>query len=81
MQETGLYAQGFHRRTASYGKGKSIEEAVKENFLHRRFNQDGIDTVRVADIPYIPCLDGRLYLFAYTDLATRILRCLTFRFL
>ena len=60
MRETGLCAKGFHRRTASYGKGKSIEEAIKENFLKRQFDQNDIDAIWVTDITYIPCVDGRL---------------------
>ena len=75
MREAGLCAKGFHRRTASYGKGQSIEEAIKENFLKRQFDQDGIDAIRATDVTFIPCSDGRLYLCPYIDLTTRIPRC------
>ena len=75
MREAGLCAKGFQRRTASYGKGKSIEEAIKENLLKRQFDQDQVDAIWVTDITYIPCSDGRLYLCTYIDLTTRIPRC------
>ena len=75
MREIGLCAKGFHRRSTSYGQGKSIEEMIKENLVKRQFNQDDIDAVWVTDITYISCSDGRLYLSTYIDLATRIPRC------
>lgn len=75
MREMNLCAKGFHRRKSSYGRGKAIEEIVKENLLNRQFEQSQIDAVWVTDITYIPCNDGRLYLSTYIDLATRIPRC------
>lgn len=34
-----LCAKGFYRRQSSYGRGKAIEEIVKENLLSRQFEQ------------------------------------------
>jgi putative transposase len=47
---------------------------IRENILNRAFDQDVMDTVRVTNITYIPCIDGSLYRSTYIDLATRIPR-------
>lgn len=57
------------------GRGKAIEEIVKENLLNQQFEQSQIVAVWVTDITCIPCNDGHLYLPTYIDLATRIPRC------
>ena len=75
MRGMNLCAKGFHRQKSSYGKGKAIEEIVKENLLNWQFEQIQIDAVWLTDITYIPCSDGGLYLSTYIDLTTRIPRC------
>ena len=62
MRGMNLCAKGFHRCKSFYGRGKAIEEIVKENLLNRQFEQSQIDAVWVTDITYIPCNDCRLYL-------------------
>lgn len=74
MRELNLCAVGYHRRKKSYGQNKPIEDVIRENILNRAFDQDVMDAVWVTDITYIPCIDGRLYLSTYIDLATRIPR-------
>jgi len=75
MREMNICAQGYHRRKSTYGKGKAIEDIIKDNLLNRAFDQDITDAVWVTYITYIQCKDGRLYLSSYIDLATRIPRC------
>ena len=75
MVKMKLRAKGHQRRKASYNKIERIEEKLKENLINREFNNHNVDEIWVTDNSYIKCIDGRLNLSTYIDLATRIPRC------
>src|SRR3712207_6541233 len=70
MRAMGLVARRGRRRTPRTTDSRH-DLPVAPNLLGRRFAADRPDTVRLADVSYIPTGEGFLYLAAIEDLATR----------
>jgi len=71
MQRAGLvsvYSRKRRKRQAHRAK----EGGLHDNLLKRDFNSPMPGMIFVTDITYVPCSDGKLYLTAYLDLATRM---------
>ena len=70
MREMGLAARRGRRRTPRTTDSRH-DLPVAPNLLGRRFAAERPDTVRLADISYLPTGEGWLYLAAVEDMATR----------
>lgn len=70
MRELGLrscVARKFRVQTTD----SNHDQPIAPNILNQQFNTDKPNKVWVADITYIPCKEGRLYLASVLDLCTR----------
>ncbi len=70
MQRAGLVS-GYSRKRRKRQAHQTKEGGLHDNLLKRDFNSPMPGMIFVTDITYVPCSDGKLYLTAYLDLATR----------
>ncbi len=70
MAKNNLRSTSYKRKQNS--KKNKVEEVLRTNELKHAFNQEHINKVWCGDITYVICTDGKLYVFAHTDLGSRM---------